>query len=179
MSNDVDHEVTMRVTSKVPTVADYRTLVELPAAVLKAPARCEVRVDVTGLPGLAHAVFDVGLIGRRFRVLRLEAEPNAGYGLDIPAVQRLPMGTILRGGLAHLIRLETVDGESFSADRPIVPDDPHVVVALAYSVAHALGGHPVLAVAEDMNISPAAAAQRVRRARARGYLPPTTPGKAS
>jgi hypothetical protein len=179
MSNDGAAEVQMRVSSKVPAFADYRPLVDLPAAKLVAPARCEVRVDVTGSPGLASAVFDVGLIERRFRILRLVAEPADGYGLDPYEVQRLDMGLILRGGIEHLIRWEGADGTSFSADRPMDPDDPHVGIAVAYSVAHALGGHPVVAVAHDLGISAGAAAQRVRRARAAGYLPPTTPGKAS
>ena len=179
MSNSENQGAHLRVTSKVPVVPDYRTLVELPNARLLAPSRCSVRVDIDGAAGLAFAEFDVGLIDRRFRLLRLTAEPNDGEFLDLVALQRLDMGLILRAGLAHLIQLETKTGETFTAERPLDSADPHANIALAYSVAHAFGVHPVMAVAHDLGISQGAAAQRVRRARAAGYIPPTTPGKAS
>jgi hypothetical protein len=179
MSNKESQGAHLRVTSEVAVIPDYRTLVDLPNARLLAPSRCSVRVDVEGEAGLAFAKFDVGLIDRRFRVLRLTAEPNEGDGLNLYEVQRLDMGYILRAGLAHLIQLRTQDGEVFTAEHPVESPDPHVNIALAYSVAHALGDHPVAFVARDLGISAGAAAQRVRRARAAGYLPPTTPGKAS
>lgn len=172
-------EIKMSVTAKIPGVPDYRRLVSTPSGELRAPARSEVRVDISGIPGLAFAKFDVELIDRRFQVVKLEAKPANGCGLSTYELQQLDMGMILLKGLESEVKWVTKEGGNFFSENPIDSPDSAVGVALTYSVAYAIGGHPVLAVAKDLDISPGAAAQRVRRARKRGYLPPTTPGKAS
>lgn len=52
-------------------------------------------------------------------------------------------------------------------------------VARVYSAAFAAGKAPTQAVARRFQLSPAAAANLVKRARQRGFLPPTKPGRAS
>jgi hypothetical protein len=52
-------------------------------------------------------------------------------------------------------------------------------VATIYATERAAMGDPTSAVARALGISYNAAAQRVRRARTKGYLAPTTPGKVS
>ena len=59
------------------------------------------------------------------------------------------------------------------------PADSNVRTAVVYMLARAVGGKPTTAVARDAGVSQAAAAQRVRRAREAGLIPPSTPGKVS
>ena len=89
------------------------------------------------------------------------------------------MPRFIRHGVAHLVILESIEGERYTAQRPMENPDPLWRVATTYSVAYALGEPPTEAVAERLRISHGAAAQRVKRARDAGYLPPTTKGRAS
>lgn len=65
--------------------------------------------------------------------------------------------------------------------RPPLPDDHYETVAAFYSLACQAPGvrNPTGRVAEKWHVSPAAAAKWVRTARQKGYLPPTTRGKAA
>jgi hypothetical protein len=58
-----------------------------------------------------------------------------------------------------------------------VPPDEYEEVAEIYRAAYADGHNPRQAVAEHFGISPDAAAKRVQRARERGLLPKTQPGR--
>jgi hypothetical protein len=49
-------------------------------------------------------------------------------------------------------------------------------VTAVYVLARIMGQHPTKAVGEHFGLKPAAAAQRVARARRAGLLPPTTKG---
>lgn len=162
-----------------PMVPDYRPLVEVDAGRLVMPRVCTVTVHVTGEPGLMRATFDLELIGRRYETVRLEAVPPDGGGLDFEAVRRLKASSFIRHGVASLVVLESNDGDRYTSEHPIDNPDPLWPVALTYSVAHALGEPPTKAVAEQLNISRDAAAQRVKRAREAGYLPATEKGRAS
>ncbi len=85
----------------------------------------------------------------------------------------------MRQAISHRVVLESVDGDSYSAQSPMESPDPLWAVALVYWIAYAVGENPTAAVAEDLGVSRGAAAQRVKRARDAGYLPPTTSGRAS
>jgi hypothetical protein len=60
---------------------------------------------------------------------------------------------------------------------PLPVDDALRLVAEVYQAAWARRPDPTAAVAEAFGLSKSAAAKRVARARARGFLPPTTQGK--
>ena len=77
------------------------------------------------------------------------------------------------------VRRVTDEGEVFSADNPMTDPDPLWMVTLIYVSARAVGDNPTAAVAHDLRSSSGAAAQRVRRARQKGMLAPTTPGRTS
>lgn len=179
MSTTEEPRVHYRTTSTGPTVPDYRPLVEVGPGRMITPAACTVHVEVTGEPGLAHVTMNLELIERRYRITRMEATPPAGAGLDVEAIRRLTLPKFARHGIQHLIVFESTDGERYTAERPMENPDPLWRVALAYSTAYAFGEDPTAAVATDEQISHAAAAQRVKRAREAGYLPPTERGKAS
>ena len=168
-----------RTTATTPTIPDYRPLVDMKKGRLLMPARCTVVVEVTGLDGLAHVELGLELIGRRYQVTRLEASPPAGSGLDLELVRKLDVPLYARYGVAHLVIMESPEGEQYTASSPLENPDPLWPVATTYSVAYALGEPPTAAVATDLGISHAAAAQRVKRARDAGYLPPTEKGRAS
>jgi hypothetical protein len=179
MSKEEQPRVHYRPKGSLPKAPEYRPLVEIEAGRLMAPVSAAVDVNVSNEPGLAHFRLDVELIDRRYQTVRLEATPPPGAGLDFEAVRRVRVPEMMRDGLASLIVYESVDGESYTAERPLDNPDPLWPVALTYSVAHALGQPPTLAVAERLRISAGAAAQRVKRARDAGYLPATTKGRAS
>lgn len=179
MSTHVDTTVSYRTSAHTPTVPDYRTLVEMPAGRLLMPATATVHVDIDGDPTLSRVILDVELLDRRYQVTRMELVTPPGAGLDVQAVTKLDLPSFIRAGVAHLIRMESTDGDVFTHTAPMTDPDPLWPVALTYSVAHVLGESPTAAVASHLRISKGAAAQRVSRARAAGYLPPTMRGKAS
>jgi hypothetical protein len=108
--------------------------------------------------------------------MRLAAQGSEVAGLDIEAVRSFNYRPALRDALRGYVRRVTATGEGRVVDQP---DDPPWDVASTYVAARAVGENPTAAVAGDLALSRAAAAQRVRRARAKGYLNPTTKGKVS
>ena len=58
---------------------------------------------------------------------------------------------------------------------PVEVDD--ALLAAVYRAAHKAGGRPRLAVADYFRVSPDIAAKRISRARQRGFLRPTAPGR--
>jgi hypothetical protein len=162
-----------------PTVPEYRALVETPYGRMLMPTKCFVHVLVTGDPGLAEVFLDVELIDRRYVITRLLATPPPGGGLDIETVRALDTASYIRRGVANRIIMESSDGQTYTAEQPMESPNPLWPVATAYAVAHALGEPPTMAVARDLRISQAAAAQRVKRAREAGFLPATRRGARS
>ena len=69
-------------------------------------------------------------------------------------MRRVDVSSFIRHGVAHLVVLESTDGERYSAEHPIDNPDPLWPVALTYSVAHALGEPPTTAVAEQLRHLP-------------------------
>lgn len=147
------------------------------------PASLTVQVEWENRPDLARLVLalELGPDERRYRITRLEATPPPGGGIDRDRLRLLDLPGIIRAGVAHLVVLKSKDGETFTAERPLEGEqrDPLLYVALVYSVAYAIGENPTAAVADALNISRDAAAQRVKRARDAQYLPPTSRGRAS
>ncbi len=82
----------------------------------------------------------------------------------------------LRDALRGYVHHVTDTGEGRVVDQP---DDSLWDVASMYVAARAVGENPTAAVAAELALTPGAAAQRVRRAREKGYLNPTTKGKVS
>jgi hypothetical protein len=173
-----------KVRAKIPKGASYSRLGESgPAGTLEAPDYCPVEVTFEGpgaelgRNGLARLDLWLELQDGRYNVVRLEATAPKGGRLDIEEVRAFSYAPRLRQALMGSVRRVTDEGEAFSADRPMDDPDPLWMVALIYATARATGEHPTKAVAHDLGIPETAAAQRVRRARAKGYLPATTPGK--
>jgi hypothetical protein len=169
-----------RVVATVPNITDYRPLVVAPDGRFLMPGRCNVVVDVVGEQRLARVEIDAELIDRRYRIIRLEAFPPPGEGLDLELIRALDVTNYLQAGVAHLVKYERQDGNTYTAEHPIDSPDPLIEVAMIYSVAHAVGLHPTRQVQTSKGLpSHNAAAQWVKRARDAGYLPPTTRGAAS
>jgi hypothetical protein len=164
--------VNYRVRSHSQPAADYRPLVDLGArGRLEAPAWFTATLN----PGPIEVTLT--LVERTYRITGLRSDA----GLDLRA---LAGATGLMGALAETVAnqmiLTTTTGDVYSVDHPLEPPvDPLWLVAITYSAAHAVGQPPSKAVAERLGITAGAAAQRVRRARGAGYLPPTSAGKAS
>jgi hypothetical protein len=156
-----------------------------PRGALEAPDRLDIEVKVTGYgnrrgrAGLAAMRLHVELQAGMYRVTRLTADgPARGY-LDIERVREFTYGPALRQALSGAVRLVEGDDVHTAANPVAEADRPLWRVALTYSLARATGANPTTAVAEDLGVNQAAAAQRVKRARQRGFLPPTTPGRTS
>jgi hypothetical protein len=172
--------VQYRLDATVPDITDYRTIVDAPDGRMLMPGRCNVVVDVTGEPRLARVEIDAELIDRRYRITRLQAFAPPGEGLDLELIRALDVTNYLQAGVAHRVKYERQDGNTYSVEYPIANPDPLIEVALIYSVAHAVGLPPTQQVQTSKRLpSQNAAAQWVKRARAAGYLPPTRKGAAS
>ena len=169
-----------RVQAYYREVPDYRTLVEVPVGRMVIPHSIFVVAEWDDQPRLGKVELTVTLIDRKLEISNMQAYAEVDHGLDIEDLRRLDTSALLRQAISSAVRTETraADG-SFITESPIENPDPLARVALTYSLAYALGERPGAAVARDLGITPGAAAQRIRRARALGYLPPTTPGKAS
>lgn len=183
MSNTEELGATITPIAKVPPGVGYRTLAETPLGRMIAPERATVTFEIANHPTLSAVRMDVELVDRRYEIMRLEALGADGRGLTLQAIADLmsSLSMALRFAIEHRVKFEAPDGAVYSADRP-VPDagaGSLWAVALTYSVALAVGANPTAAVADELELSPGAAAQRVKRARDRGFLPATTPGKAS
>lgn len=168
-----------RTTVRTPIVPDYRPLDESGAgATLEAPAELTAAVHIDGDAGLGLVELDMRLVDGRYRITRLTATPPADGFLDIEAVRALNYSTYITDALAGTVVARTRQGDTYTAERPMTNPDPLWPVALHYALTRALGGNPTAAVAERFDISYEAAAQRVKRARDKGFLAVTTRGKA-
>ncbi|CAN5658638.1 hypothetical protein BH24ACT5_BH24ACT5_13150 [soil metagenome] len=180
MSSTVEY----RVTAPPQPVPDYSPLIEATAGRLLAPTTANIVIDVSGEPHLGQVVAELALVDRRYRIVKLEATPPDDSWLDIEALRRVDVGGCARGAIEHLVRFEQmlVEGEAsirWAMSRRIADVDNLAAVATVYAVAYAFGERPTKAVVEAFGLSQAAAAHRVMRARAAGYLLPTTQGRAS
>jgi hypothetical protein len=167
------------VTAPTPEVERYEVLLDNKLGRLEAPANVHVEVNAEGHPAIGQVVIDVELVGRRYEIKKFIATPPRGGGLRLLDLRSLPLERWLRAGIEHRMRMVTPDGTVYTAEDPMPAPDPMWQTVDQYSIAVALGENPVMAVAEHFGIESGAAAQRVKRARAKGYLPPTTPGRAS
>lgn len=143
------------------------------------PEDVTVTVDVTGESPLATVVYELVLREGAYRVRHFHADGPKGGWLDLEAVRQVPYRRMLRLALASAAAMVQHDGARFTAEWPLTNADPLWDVALTYVIALACSEPPVAAVAEDFKISRPAAAQRIARARRKGYLRPTTQGKAT
>jgi hypothetical protein len=125
--------------------------------------------------GLASLTLDVRLIDGRYVVTQLEAHGPEGGQLDVEAVRRFPIAQMLRRTLPGMLERGAGTAEALVRLRR-EPDSPERV-ALVYRLAELFGDAPTSAVAADLHISQPAAAQRVRRARQAGLLPPARRGR--
>jgi hypothetical protein len=177
--------VTYRVTAEVPAVPDYTPLLDFPSGRFLAPTKCRLMIEVEGEPGLTNVEATMALRERRYVIETITAHAFNWdpVGVDRAAIQRLPLGRLLRTAIGPHVQIEQEYGTEASrftrTYRAADNADPLWRVALVYSIAHAFGEPPTTAVADDLGITRGAAAQRVRRAREADYLPPTTQGRAS
>jgi hypothetical protein len=148
-----------------------------PLALLWGPVELTVEVTVEGDVGLGFVEIMVRQIEGSYRPVRIEGRPPEGGWLNYESLRRVPFASMVRYGLANRIEYRDLDGRIYTSDRPMAEADPLWSVALTYAVAAAAGEHPTRAVAEALGISHAAAAQRVKRSRDRGYLPPVPKGR--
>ena len=107
--------------------------------------------------------------------------PAEDDGLDLVVLLLgdIPLTHLIRQSMRSSFIVVTPNGRTYPAYA--LPDDldPVWKTAVIYTAAHAIYDKPTKAVADYFRISRDAAAHRVKRARKAGYLPPTTPGKAS
>jgi hypothetical protein len=156
-----------------------------PAGNLEAPA--EITSEITaeypdskrGKPRLAKATLKLKLIDGIYRLIELNAVGPDDAWLDIEEVRSMRYNDQIQAAVAGAVRLVTKDGDTFTSEHPLDNPDPHWAIALDYASARAVGRAPLVAVAEHFEISRDAAAQRVKRAREKGFLPKTDRGKVS
>jgi hypothetical protein len=141
------------------------------AANLLVPERLILELHLVAEPlsaGMENLTLALRLVDGRYEVERLEATgPSDGY-LDLEEVRRFNYRPSLVLNLSQFLTSQ------FRYLKPRITD-PNARLAYRYLLAKLTGENPTKAVAEDLGISVDAAAQRVRRARQQGLLPPATP----
>jgi hypothetical protein len=141
------------------------------AADLLVPERLILEIHLNAEPGSAGMeglTMGLHLIDGRYEVEDLSAMgPLDGY-LDLEKVRRFNYRPMLALNLSQFL------SGQFRYLKPKITD-ARARVAYRYLLAKLTGENPTKAVAEDLGISVDAAAQRVRRARQQGLLPPVTP----
>jgi hypothetical protein len=157
-----------------------------PLGSLEAPVEIDAEIepdyppDMEGKPRLGGARLKLVLIDGIYRLMHYEAYAPDDSWLDPEEVRSTRFADDeIQAALATAVRLVTRDGDVFTSERPIDNPDPHWQIALEYASARAIGRPPLAAITEHLRISRAAAAQRVKRAREKGFLPPTERGKVS
>ena len=163
----------------VPKGVGYSVVQDSSAGQLLAPDNAAVNVYAENVPGVKRIRMDVELVERQYNITNVEVSAPEGESLDLHLFRSGDWNFWLHAGVASEVRLLTPDGETFSAKRPLPAPDTNMEVALTYTVAYLLRQNPTKAVADRYELNAQAAAQRVKRARAKGYLPPTTVGKSS
>jgi hypothetical protein len=164
----------------------YRPLADSgPGGTLEAPAEfiaeitAEHPANKRGKPRLANATLKLELLDGIYRLTELNAVGADDAWLDIEEVRSLRYSDAIQAAVAGAVRLITKEGDTFTSERPIDNPDPHWAIALEYASARAVGRPPLAAIEEHFGITRAAAAQRVKRAREKGFLPKTERGKVS
>ena len=160
-------------------ILEYSVLLETERGRLRVPDAITATCNIDGLDGLATVTVDCRFVDGRYLTTRLEATPNDGHPIDFYALQhRMDISAGVREAAASEVIYDARDGETYTRHKMMDdPDDLHRV-ALTYAMAYAFGEPPTGAVAQAFNLKTNAASQRVKRARDKGYLPPTAPGKA-
>jgi hypothetical protein len=161
----------------IPDGVTYRVIDEI----CEAPERFTVIFYLDAAPGsdgIAEAEFDVRLTADDcFGVVRAETRAPEGGIIDLDKVRRFQVRPLLREVLRQVVRVPVGVIDDFFTPRlgrkPTTLDR----VVIVYSTARLMGEQPTKAVAETLGISRDAAAQQVHRARQKGLLRPTTPGK--
>ena len=161
-------------------ILEYSVLLETERGRLRVPDAITATCDVDGLDGLARVTVDCRFVNGRYLTTRLEATPNDGHPIDFYALQhkmKISEG-VKAAAYSEVIYDTSDDGETYTRHKMMADPDPLHRVAIAYAMAYAFGESPTAAVGLTFDLKPNAAAQRVKRAREKGYLPPTAPGKA-
>jgi hypothetical protein len=160
-------------------ILEYSVLLETERGRLQVPDALRLTCDIDGLDGLRTVTVDCRFVDGRYLTTRLEATPNDGHPIDFYALQhRMNISTGVRRAAQSKVIYEARDGETYTESKMMADPDPLHQVALVYAIAYAFGEPPTGAVAQTFNLKTNAASQRVKRAREKGYLPPTAPGKA-
>lgn len=139
---------------------------------VRAPLRWSTRYTFAEGAGLASLTLDLRLTFSGYAIERLEARGPGQAPLDLEALRRFGFKEALRQSLFDMLGKQPETAETLLkvfSDRDTKSLER---VAVVYGLAQLLGDAPTTAVARSLNITPAAAAQRVRRARAGGFLPP-------
>ena len=160
-------------------ILEYSVLLETERGRLRVPDALRLTCDVHGLDGLARVTVDCRFVNGRYLTTRLEATPNDGHPIDFYALQhKMQISEGVRKAAQSEVIYDARDGETYTRHKMMADPDPLHRVAMTYAIAYAFGESPTAAVGLAFDLKVNAAAQRVKRAREKGYLPPTAPGKA-
>src|SRR4051812_12018523 len=107
MEHTEQRGVNYSISTRDPTVPDYRPVIETAAGRLLIPARTTIIVTITGDPRVGRIELDIQLFARRYAIMRLEALPPIGGELDLQALGGMRLSNFLRAGLAHRVILES------------------------------------------------------------------------
>ena len=151
------------------------------AAFIKAPQSITVIATPQGHPEIHEVTIEATLVDGRYRIGRFEVRALHG-GVSAEAIRRIPTASLFREAVANSSQIVMgPEDRALYGEEPVAwwnpLTDAHVGVDVVYMLARAVGQPPTQAVAEHFGISQQTAAGRVRRRRALGMLPPTTPGK--
>jgi hypothetical protein len=128
--------------------------------------------------GMGEAILDVWLTPEdRFEITRIEIRAPEGGIIDFGTVHRFQARPLLRQVASRVVRVTVGVIDQYVMDRSGRKPSTLEQVAFIYGAARLMGEQPTKAVADKLGISREAAAQQVRRARQKGLLQPTTPGK--
>jgi hypothetical protein len=145
--------------------------------IVRVPLRWSVRYSFPENADLASLTLDLRLSLRGYVIERVEARGPADAPLDLEALRRFGFKEALRQSLFDLLGQLPETAKAFLKVFSERDTESLEQVALVYGLAQLLGDAPTSAVAGVFHITPAAAAQRVRRARAAGLLPPVKTSK--
>ena len=179
MTTAENNSVTWKWSGQPLGILEYSVLLETERGRLRVPDAITATCDVDGLDGLRAVTVDCRFVDGRYLTTRLEATPNDGHAIDFYALQhkmKISYG-VKRAAYSEVI-YDARDGETYTRHKMMADPDPLHRVAMTYAIAYAFGESPLAAVGLAFDLKVNAAAQRVKRAREKGYLPPTAPGKA-
>lgn len=164
---------------------DYRQVVNARRLQLSVPERLRVVVAYVGHERLKRVDLLLELrSGPRYQIGFRAIEPVDDRGVLANDLDVSSLRTNLADCVASEMRIE-FEGGVYDRDFPvhevdeqIHPDDLAMIrVAVPYASAVLAGHAPLQHLHDRLNITPAAAATRVKVARQAGFLNPTTPGK--